>query len=131
MAPSSTSKKKIFRSMPSIRVRNSVSKLRQGAKPSASSAPITHPASREEYTSLVTKASTMATAGGSSAQPVPTKDAGPPPVSAAETAHSSTSAAASTIPRLRKVVFMINFLAFPISRRSRRAGRLLKVYAGI
>ena len=124
MAPSSTSKKKIFRSMPSIRVRNRVSKLRQGAKPSVSSAPTTHPASREEYTSLVAKASTMATVGGSSAQPVAAKEAGPPR-SAKETAHSSTSAAASTAPRLRKVRFMVNILTFPISRRPGGAGRLL------
>ena len=124
MAPSSTSKKKIFRSMPSIRVRNSGSKLRQGAKPSVSSAPTTHPASREEYTSLVAKASTMATAGGSSAQPVAAKEAGPPR-SAKETAHSSTSTAASTAPRLRKVRFMVNILAFPISRRPGGADRLL------
>ena len=101
--------------MPSIRVRNRVSKLRQGAKPSVSSAPTTHPASREEYTSLVAKASTMATAGGSSAQPVAAKEA----------AHSSTSAAASTAPRLRKVRFMVNILTFPISRRPGGAGRLL------
>ena len=110
--------------MPSIRVRNRVSKLRQGAKPSVSSAPTTHPASREEYTSLVAKASTMATAGGSSAQPVASKEAGPPR-SAKETAHSSTSAAASTAPRLRKVRFMVNILTFPISRRPGGAGRLL------
>ncbi len=55
---------------------------------------------------------------------VAAKEAGPPR-SAKETAHSSTSAAASTAPRLRKVRFMVNILTFPLSRRPGGAGRLL------